>query len=300
MHVKEKFLGVPLYYSFVVFGLCLVGIVVGSFCDWQISAAFSNPKSLTLEYWALLFYTWLFSAAGVLFYLSLQKEKKGLGIFLLVLSIVYNGYQLGTWLAKQYLLVWPDNSGLANGIGYLTSALAACLEAFLVYFFLKKDSYKTYMLRVAIVIFVVAVFSELIGTFLKGFISWPRYRNIVAEGSALAYSPWWEFHFWTSSADAVRSCPSGHMIATTLIMVLPLFHPLWKYTFKGGEYLAFGISVAIVILVGTFRIYNGAHFLSDVSFVILITYATLWLADYFFFHQKGNEERELIQIKAAD
>ncbi|MFA6861451.1 MAG: phosphatase PAP2 family protein [Bacilli bacterium] len=219
------------------------------------------------------------------------------------MSLIYASNVLGTWLTKQYLTIWSDNVSLANGIGYLTSTLITLAEAFILNFLLCKELDTDYVLKLAIMIFIVVIFSELIGNFFKSMISRPRYRNIVATDSTLTFSSWWQFHFWTTTSDATRSCPSGHMIVATMMMIIPLFHPLWKFRLRGGEYVSFSVASAIVLLIGFFRIYNGAHFLSDVSFGILITFALMWVTDFFFFHQKRNSEEpvfESVLIKVID
>lgn len=283
MNIKEKHLGIPLYLSILVFGLCLIGVILGSFLDWQISSTFSNPTSVILEYTSPLLTLWLFSAAGIFFYLGLRQNNKQLGIFLLVISLLYGGYQQGTWLSKQFALSFVDNPALYYSLGYLIGLLISIIEAIIIYFIIKKDTDPKYLLKLAIIIFLVSIFSEIVGNFFKGMIARPRYRNIMAEDSTLLYRNWWEFGFWNVAGDAVRSCPSGHMIEAALIFVLPLFHPLWKYSFKGGEYVSFAIGLIIVIIVGISRIYNGAHYLSDVSFGVFTTFITLFITDHFFF-----------------
>lgn len=286
MKLKEKFLGVPLYLILSLFALLIIGIIIGSFADWNISSAISNPTSLLFEYTTPLLYSWLYVAAGVLFFKALKKKQKALGIFLLVLAIVYASYELGAWMVKEFTLSFKDNIPLANGIGYLVSTTVSILESLVLVYFIKDDADPVYMLKLALLIFLVGIFSTLIGNFLKGLVSRPRFRNIVSEGSSLYFHAWWEWSPWTSVNDSTRSFPSGHMIATSLVLVIPMFHDLWKYSFKGGEYVSFGISMAIIIFVGFMRIYNGAHFLSDVCFGILITSLCCFLAYFFMFHQK--------------
>lgn len=290
--LKKRFLGIPLYLSLIVMGLAVLGIIIGSFLDWQISSSISNPTSLFLEYTAPLFTTWLFPLAGVLFYRGFKEKNKGLGIFLLIIGIVYGSYQLGIWLSKQYAVIWPDNPALANGMGYITSTLVSLAETVILFFFIKKDADSSYIIKIAIMIFLVAVLSELVSNFFKGFIVRPRYRNIVTEGSTLTFENFWHIGLWSASGDAVRSCPSGHMIETTLIFVLPLLHPLWRFSFKGGEYVSYGLAFAVVLLIGFTRLYNGAHFLSDICFGVLITFVNLFLSDLFLFrrYEKKTEE----------
>lgn len=293
MALKKRYMGIPLYLSLAVIGVCVIGIAVGVGLDWQISSAFSDPTALVLEYTAPLFYTWLFTAAGVLFYRSLAKDRKGLGIFLLVISTLYAAYALGVWLSKQYALIWPTDPSLSSGIGYLTSALVSVAEMLLLLLaFLKKDVDSSYSLRLAIMVFLVAILSETIGLFIKGFINRPRYRNIVAEGSTLSFMPFFHIGFWASSSGASQSCPSGHMVAISLLFILPLFHPMWKFSFKGVEYVSFGLAFAIIVMMAICRIYDGAHFLSDVSFGVLVTYLVLFLAGYFFFPPLDETEKE--------
>lgn len=109
---------------------------------------------------------------------------------------------------------------------------------------------------------------------LKNTNSRPRYRyliNSTLNTNGDIFSPWWNFKPFQAKSDYFKSWPSGHTGTAAVTLTLPLVVPFFRKQFKFLKFSLTTISVLYLFFIAFCRIYYGAHFLSDVSFAILIT-----------------------------
>lgn len=275
---KTTHLRIPLWAWLSPILLAVIGIVVGSFLDLQISQKIANPTSYFLES-EILFIVYLFyPLSGVCLYKAfVQKKEKALGVFSLVFCVIWGCYK--GQVPLRYNFGSSSGSILPTLYSILISGTVMALASFLFLKIVKDDANPSYLIRLALLFLFASLFALNFGGYFKDLASRPRYRYLIANN--IDYRPWWSFIPYTDSVDGLKSFPSGHMIMASFALMLPLFHPVWKGNLNHGELYSFFGALLYVLFTGFTRIYAGAHFLSDVCFGLLFGYFPLVLTAYF-------------------
>ncbi len=113
------------------------------------------------------------------------------------------------------------------------------------------------------------IFSMLLVNLLKNLWSRSRFFHMYEKNDFSQYSTWLIPQFRKTSLDIYKSFPSGHTTSATLILA-------WLYApqgLKNKNYYKYleNFVKAWPLLVALGRILDGAHYLTDVSFAIIMT-----------------------------
>ena len=236
-----------------------------------------------------------------------QRHEKKLTIFgfvLLVLCLIATTIFCGSYIGDDYgygPYLGGGNKAirylLAFGIAFIFQSLAA----FLLFFFVFRKTDPEATLRLGIIILAYAAVEAMLVELLKNCCYRPRFRYLAGytydtngdyvlapSGRINFFRAWYEDWQWFSKAkyvgtdyplllntvsDAVKSFPSGHTAFSGLIMFVPMALPLFgasKEKCKIWQPAAFALAFALWLFIAFARIRVGAHFLSDVSFAMVL------------------------------
>ena len=277
MKTKKLCLGVPYYPILIVFLIGIIGIIVGSFYDFQISTSFVNVNQFDrlIEGFGLVFVYTLIPFSGVMVFISLKDRGtflKVLGWIILIFAYVSAVYFLGDPLKWSFGYKGDGNDSFTIYLpGYAISLVLMGLLIPLAFKVLSKDN-KEYLLRLGILILLVLFIQYGLSMLLKNLASRPRYRFLISDTNTtnIEFRNWWEFKPFSSNGnDGLRSFPSGHMSWCSMLFMLPLFHSALKKQIKNGNIYLFLWASFYTVLVGITRIHSGGHFLSDVSWGLI-------------------------------
>ena len=277
---------------FIALGVAIIGIVLGSFFDLQISKAIAsanNNFALTVSAIGPTIGFAAVAAMGGGFIALIVKGKYH--IVLKILFGVLAACCLGVavfYPAGEYFGVNGFYGAAPEWVGYLVVIVPEC-AAMVGGFFLFKD-YQNKNLWIIFCIVIVILLIALLGVVprLKDFIHRPRYRLLAAfEGNPdIFFHNWWEptknykdlIATYNIHKDNFKSYPSGHTAEASILLVAFTFLPLANKKFEKYQLPLFLGGCALVLLVALARILAAAHFLSDVSWgativLVLITIA---------------------------
>lgn len=142
-------------------------------------------------------------------------------------------------------------------------------------FIFKNTNYKILLRYFYLVVFVVTI-SMLVLSLAKNFWSRARFHNMMEKNDFSEFSFWLIPQMRENVTDAYKSFPSGHTTSATVALLL-LFIPKTSYNEK---YLKYTKIFAIVwpLLVALGRIFDGAHFLTDVSMGLILSCIVIKIA----------------------
>lgn len=253
----------------------LACLVIGSVFDYQISSLLFNPHS----YFGMLFASYgqlpamlCFSVSGLLL---IRIKKPTLISRLLCIT----GFVLLTSFAVLGITLDPMLyiPNMPLGISALIAVCIVILTDGLIWKYSASADKK--QIKIFILILLGTILTEIILiNIIKIPWSRPRMRMIAIQPQA-AFQPWWVIgsdmkdHLLTLgvAAEEFKSFPSGHSgnaACAMLLCVLPLITPQCK----GKETMLFMIGVLFMLIVAFSRIIMGAHFLSDVTVGMSITF----------------------------
>lgn len=262
-------------------GIALIGIIVGSFLDLQINQGIYSQGNwfgvVMAAFGASPVYMML-SALGVGYFLFALKDKRwwmkaGL-IFLTVACILVSIYFQGDMLMSKNAFNIEDKWYIGYPVGVVVSAIGCTLGYFL---FRNVDDNK-HILWVMVMMPAVLCISILLVDIIKSNMCRPRFRFLVGPNGELdMFKNWWQSgkdlfaEFGKNFKDEFRSFPSGHTVTTTSLIPFLAWLPHIDERFKKAEpYLFYGPLVWAIIMAFS-RMLIGAHFLTDVSFAMLIS-----------------------------
>ncbi|MCR5079245.1 MAG: phosphatase PAP2 family protein [Bacilli bacterium] len=285
--LNKSFLGMKLYYFIPFWVIGLIGLIVGSFVDKDLSlnmATQGTPYGMFFESWGSVIVTAL-GPVGVGI-LAKGLIRKGGKVWLNILGAAVS---VGT-LAICFYFMFKDLKGstVTEGYGYTIPDWAAavvsgilCLGLYSVAYVLadREDSPRIILNGLAILA-SFAVFQGVLEVF-KLLAGRPRFRFLVWSENAYSiddFRAWWQWSFFNKldnggNSDALKSFPSGHVGGVTAYIVLPLVFASFKKT-KDNKAIRIGSVIFAYVLAITMafaRIVNGAHFLSDVSFAMILS-----------------------------
>ena len=300
---------------YIVLGLLIVGFVLGSIFDEQLSQAiFSRNNTFGLVISAIGTipgYGILAVLGGSSLFLALKRfEKIYMKIIFIVLALATfgcslyfsgreffgpNGFSEVAPVWVGYLIALP----IMGGLGFLGYILGQ-----------KSDNDRLWLV---IVILAIAIFLALVPgvTLLKAIFHRPRYRMITSvEMQSLdlvGFHKWWvpckdykdiikQYNFVYGEgaliSEEFKSFPSGHAGASAVFMMFALGLPAFNKKWQKFQLPLFYGGLVWCLFVSFTRILVGAHFLSDVSMGAMLTiifiigayfalYKSKWFAEYF-------------------
>ena len=279
---KKTILGMPSKVFFVICSVLVIGIILGSFYDYQISEALSRKTDIGQFHqdYGNIFSHLLYPVAGICLFKGLRKKGSrfsALAWGVLGFTLFWTFYSFldtsGDDLREAYGYV-PGQPGsfLPLALSFLTWVALECLTAWLAYLIL-DDENADMLLAIGSVILLAGIFSEFINPWLKIVGSRPRYKYLLTlDDPASEYRHWWNMIPYLKDESYFRSWPSGHMTKATIMLTLPMLADVLKWKKPYLKNLLFAFAIVWIIVLGYNRIHMNAHFLTDVCFGVLITY----------------------------
>lgn len=281
MDKKNKVLTI-LFYCF--FGAMLI---VGTFYDEQIGKILYSPDNLFGNFFSKIGefppYLTIPLFGTVFFYGKPQNINKALTviwkIFFSVLCLA--GFVFMTTKFGSHLL--PKND-FRTPIEILVAIVFTALSLFFGKRIPKK--YISPLKRFSVFGVLAFAISGLGVDFIKTFWGRTRPRDMFKIDDFSSFSPW----YLPQGKTGNKSFPSGHANQATLLFLITglseAFSSLKKYDVK-----LFLVSWAFVFAVSLSRIIVGAHFLTDVTMGVLITFTTVLVLRTVIF--KTNKEKTI-------
>ena len=293
----------------VAWGIAILGIIIGSFCDLSISSAIASSTNK---------YGLLISAIGPMigfagvavmgggFIALIVKGKYPIGLKILfgVLAACCYGvavyYPAGEWFGINGFY-----GAAPEWAGYLIVILPEAAAMVGGYFLFKDFTNKN--IWIVFCVIVVLLLIALLGILpnVKDIMRRPRFR-FLANSDLTLFKKWWEpcKNFkelmvkyglnpeLSTDRDHFKSFPSGHTAETSILLVMVTLLPLANKKFEDYQVPAFILSCLLVILVAFARILAAAHFLSDVSWGATIVITLLFIANEIISHINALQLKE--------
>lgn len=271
----------------------LLCLLIGTFFDYQISEMLFNPQSyfgVLLASYGQLPAMLCFSVSGLL--LIRIRKSEWLSSLLCI-----SGFGILSIFAILGITVDPmlyiPNMSLS--VSLIIAVLIVIVTDVLIWRLSKSADRK--QIKIFILILLGTILTEIILiNMLK--IPWarPRMRMLAVQPQA-AFQPWWVIgcemkdHLLAIgvAAEEFKSFPSGHSGNAACAMLLCIL-PLISQQCRGKETLLFMIGVLFMLVVAFSRIIMGAHFLSDVTMGMSITFIIENIFVYVFI--KRNKQLE--------
>ena len=266
-------------------GVAILGVVLGSFFDLQISTAIASPTNgLGLALSAIgptIGFAGVAVMGGGFVALALKGQYHTvLKILFYVLAACCLGVSI-YYPAGEYFGINGFYKAAPEWVGYLIVIVPESAAMVGGYFLFKNCPNK--FIWIAFISIIVILCIALLGiiTGLKGIMHRPRYRLVSV--SEVPFHNWWQpckdYKEWIeklgTSSDNFKSYPSGHTAEASILLATTTFLPLADERFKKYQWPLFAASCALIVIVAFARILAAAHYLSDVStgatIIILLT-----------------------------
>ena len=277
---KKRILAVPALCFWSVIGACLLGIGIGSFCDYDIAMAVANKTDLGMYFATFspfLAYA-LLPAGGACLFLGLKK--KGEAFRLPARALLLFGWFMAVYYSNEYFgkNVRPlfgytaESALLPSGAGWLFWAVLYAVMAFAVIRLL-DDSDPDKLIAVGASLLVVSIAADAVMQWLKQVGSRPRPKYLLTlDDPASGFRSWWQMiPNLAGNNDSFQSWPSGHMSIVSTLFALPLLTDCMKNRSPRKNLSAFLLACVFVLVCGYNRMHMTNHFLSDVCFGTLNT-----------------------------
>jgi membrane-associated phospholipid phosphatase len=279
MEKQRKALNIGLI---IIGGLGLIGLIIGTFLDKQITHALGNQGSV----YGILF-TMLTpvlslavgSTAGALLFFMPKIENKIADILLRVLGAVafvaFTGFSIKEGI--EYV-DFPVMEAKATTYKVLAITLVALIDIGIILFVklsMKKIESKR-IVPTVVTIFVILAAWLFVSEVIKYLASRPRPRNIYLADPIASFRNWYEWQPFFCFKKGMKDCKSfvsGHaFISTCLVSSLPLLLSLSKE--KAGikmTIIGLALAGAFSFVVAFSRIVAYAHFMTDVMGAIFVS-----------------------------
>lgn len=274
----------------IVVAALLALFAVGSFFDFQISSALFDPNNA----YGIFFASFgqdpamlCLSIGGVLL-VRLAKDKHILvKIVAFIACILLNLLALFAlaYDPYQYIKILP------MAVCFVIAILIAVISNYAFYKATENTS-KTDLAKLCVLLISAMFVSMIIVNIIKVPWSRPRMRMIAVQPLA-NFQPWWVVGCENREAlmalgvvsEEFKSFPSGHACCAACMMLLCVL-PLVSEKLKGKENILFTIGFGFPLLVALARIIAGAHFLTDVTMGMSITFIVEFVFVYILWLRK--------------
>ena len=279
---RKTVMAVPMSCFWAVVAACLLGIVIGSFCDFSINVALANKTGLGAFFatYGSYFSYCLYPAAGACLFVGLRK--KGERFHMLAWTLLILGFFMAVYYSNSYNgkavralfgYVAGESSPLLSVISWLFWVVLYAWVP-LVTVRVLDDSNPDKLIAVGAAILVAGIAADNVNLWLKQVASRPRYKYLITlEDPRSEFRSWWQMiPNLAGSNDNFKSWPSGNMTIASMMFSLPMLTDVMKKRSSRKNGIAFALACVFVLLYGYNRIHMTNHFLSDVCFGTLITY----------------------------
>ena len=279
---RKTIMSVPAACFWTVIAACVLGIIIGSFRDFDINVALANKTelgSLFATYGSYFSYC-LYPAAGACLYAGL-KEKGG-GYRLLAWTLLILGWFMAVYYSNSYngkvvraLFNYTagESSAALSALSWLFWAVLYGWVPFVV-IRLVDTSNPDKLITIGAAILIAGITADNVNLWLKQVASRPRYKYLITlEDPKSEFRSWWQMvPNMAGSNDNFKSWPSGNMTIASMMFSLPMLTDVMKKRSGRKNMIAFSLACVFVLVYGYNRIHMTNHFLSDVCFGTLITY----------------------------
>lgn len=237
------------------FALCAAALIAALFVDLRLDILLNDPDNVIA--------VWFYNtgdvpcrlicpiAGAVIFYCCSSKITRFAGFCASLAGSVHFGYNFGKhFFAEENRLLFSILFGLGFGLVLLLAFKGITIP----------DRLKKPLAALAwagIAVMAVQVLSVEAMKYLWGRV---RFRNLLAEGSYEAFTPW----FVLNGINGNKSFPSGHTAGAAMSFLAMLLPYVSKKAYAHRQ-LCFYIPFAYTCVVAVTRLVMGAHYLSDVA-----------------------------------
>ena len=281
------------FHFYILGGVLLIGLILGSFFDLQINAALFNKTNvfglIVSSFGMIPGYGCLSLLGGALFYITLKSTdfQKWLKAILFVMSAAMFGISI-YFLGKDVFSVNGFENKKLYWLGFVIMGVIMCGVFYLGTLLGKKN--ENPKMWIIILVLAAAIFMALVPgvTLFKSIMHRPRYRVAIYEGYS-SFHNWWEpckdykdvINAYPSvlTKEEFKSFPSGHAGASMVGLISLSYLSLFNKNWMKHQTLLFYIAFAWGLVVMFARMLVGAHFLSDVCVGALLTVVFFYIAN---------------------
>lgn len=281
--MKEKtIMGVSKTCFILVVAVCMLGIIIGSFFDYNINVLLAHKTEVGAFFatYGSYFSYCLYPAAGMCIFKGLRKKGDRYRMLAWVILII--SYFMAVYYSNNY-----NGSKVRELFGYhageTTAALSFVSWAFwvalyawvpIVCHYVFDDVNPDKLIMTGAAILVAGILADHVNLWLKQVASRPRYKYLITlEDAKSEFRSWWQMiPNLAGSNDNFKSWPSGNMTIASMMFSLPMLTDVLKKRSYRKNMISFVIAVIFVLIYGYNRIHMTNHFLSDVCFGTIITY----------------------------
>ena len=275
----------------IAWGVAVLGIILGSFLDFQISSAIASPNNYVGLTISAIGPTIGFAGVAVMgggFIAFIVKGKYHIALKILfgVLAAACLGVAI-YYPAGEYFGINGFYGAAPEWAGYLIVIIPEC-AAMVGGYFLFKDWENNNMWIIFCIIIVLLLIALLgIIPMIKDNMHRPRFRFLKTTNE-VSFHNWWEpfkeYKDYIASHpnephDNFKSYPSGHTAEASILFTMVTFFPLANKKFAKFQMPIFYGECGLVLLVALARILAAAHFLSDVSWGATIMLSLVLIAN---------------------
>jgi len=287
----------------IVLCITVLGVVLGSFFDLQISQAVASPTSTVGLLLSALGPTIGFSAVaacggGFVAFALKGDYPKWLKVIFFILAACCLGvsiyYPGGEWFGINGFY-----GAAPQIIGYLIVIIPEGAAMVGGYFLFKDCQNKNMWIVFCAMIVMLCIVLLAIITVLKGIMHRPRFRFLMESDFALFHN-WWEpcknykdlMEQYGTVSENFKSFPSGHTAEASIFVVPVTFLPLAHKKFEKYQMPLFIAGACLIVMVGFARVLAAAHFLSDVSMGATIMLLMLFITNEIIMRVKAVQLEE--------
>ena len=292
-----------------VVALAIIGVILGSFFDFQINSAIYDRTNWFGIFMAAFGEAPVYIFLGVLAFgfvkLAIKHYTKvWQRIILFFLALACIGVCI-YYAGEHVFSVNAYNDSSKLWIGLIISSQLAALGFFLGYLLLKDSEVAPFeLLKAMVFIIIVMGFATLVTQIIKISMCRPRFRFLSDYNELSNYKNWWESGkvlkenysnnplYPEVTSEEFKSFPSGHLSNTTTIICMLTSIPILNPKIKVKKEILFYAGAAWCVLLAYTRMRVGAHFLSDVSMGLLINIIGFLALDLIVY-RKPKEKKEL-------
>lgn len=276
MKEQRKVLNIALIISGAI---GLIGLILGTFLDQQITSAMGNFDSAFGILFTMLtpvLSLAVGSAASAFLFFMPKIEHKFWNIGLRVLAVIaFAGFTFFSIKEGKAYVDFPLMQPEKTTYVVLAITLVATIDLAIILFvkiLMKRVDVKK-IIPTVITIFVIIAAWVFVSEVIKYLASRPRPRTVMQESLGIPFRNWYEFKPFLCLKEPYKECKSfvsGHaFIAACTIGALPLLLSLGKNPSIKKTLIAASIGTAFTIIVAFSRIVAFAHYMSDVFGALL-------------------------------
>lgn len=273
----------------VAWAVAVLGVVLGSFFDLDISRAIASPANGFALTVSVLGPTIAFMPVAAMGggFISLAVKGQyhiGLKVLFYILSAACLGVSI-YFAGGEYFDINGFHKAAPEWLGYLIALVPEGAALVGGYFLFRKNENPNIWILFLIIIVLETLAIAVVVPLIKNNMHRPRYR--LVSTSDVTFHAWWEpcpeykdlIIATGTHSDNFKSFPSGHTSEASIMLITATFLPL---VFKKTEKIHLPLFVgawAFVLLIAFARILAAAHYLSDVSMGATITLTSLFVTN---------------------